>query len=355
MRFIPAFSLREGLILGKSIYNNFGGLLLKEGSEIKQPYIEKILELGFQGLYIDDDISKDIEIENVISDELKLKSISKLKNMFMNIDKGSSTDKDIKEIGNIAEDMVEELIVNRDLMVNMVDIKSFDDYTFFHSVNVAVLSIIMGIALNLNKSDLYKLAMGALLHDVGKVFINQDLLNKKGKLTDEEFEIMKSHSINGYRYIKSNFNVPVRSYIAVLDHHEKWDGTGYPNNKLGEDISLFGRIIAIADVYDALTSDRPYKKSSLPANVIEYIMGGPGSHFDFDLVNIFIKKVAAYPVGTCVKLNNGVIGIVVENYSDSSTRPKIRVLNSPSEEYTYINLRDDINSNNLTIIDVVNI
>ena len=355
MRFIPAFSLREGLILGKSIYNNFGGLLLKEGSEIKQPYIEKILELGFQGLYIDDDISKDIEIENVISDELKLKSISKLKNMFMNIDKGSSTDKDIKEIGNIAEDMVEELIVNRDLMVNMVDIKSFDDYTFFHSVNVAVLSIIMGIALNLNKSDLYKLAMGALLHDVGKVFINQDLLNKKGKLTDEEFEIMKSHSINGYRYIKSNFNVPVRSYIAVLDHHEKWDGTGYPNNKLGEDISLFGRIIAIADVYDALTSDRPYKKSSLPANVIEYIMGGPGSHFDFDLVNIFIKKVAAYPVGTCVKLNNGVIGIVVENYSDSSTRPKIRVLNSPSKEYTYINLRDDINSNNLTIIDVVNI
>lgn len=354
MRFIPAFSLRKGLILGQSIYNNFGGLLLKEGSEIKQPYIEKILELGFQGLYIDDDISKDIEIKNVISDELKLKSISKLKNMFMNIDNNRSTDKDIKEIGNIAEDMVEELIVNRDLMVNMVDIKSFDDYTFFHSVNVAVLSIIMGIALNLNKSDLYKLAMGALLHDVGKVFINQDLLNKQGKLTDEEFEIMKSHPINGYRYIRSNFNVPVRTYIAVLDHHEKYDGTGYPNNKVGKDISLFGRIIAIADVYDALTSDRPYKKSSLPANVIEYIMGAPGTHFDFDLVNIFIKKVAAYPVGTCVKLNNGVIGIVVENYSDSSTRPKIRVLNSCSEKDVYVNLRDDMNSSNLTIVDIVN-
>ena len=355
MRFIPAFSLREGLILGKSIYNNFGGLLLKEGSEIKQPYIEKILELGFQGLYIDDDISKDIEIENIISDELKLKSISKLKNMFMNIENGKSTDKDIKDIGNIAEDMVDELIANRNVMLNMIDIKSFDDYTFFHSVNVAVLSIIVGIAINLNKNDLYKLAMGALLHDVGKVFINQDLLNKQGKLTDEEFEIMKSHSINGYRYIKSNFDVPVKSYIAVLDHHEKYDGTGYPNNKVGENISLFGRIIAIADVYDALTSDRPYKKSSLPANVIEYIMGGPGTHFDFDLVNVFLKKVAAYPVGTCVELNNGVVGIVVENYSNSSTRPKIRVLNSNSEEDVYINLRDDINSNNLTIVDIATI
>lgn len=354
MRFIPAFSLREGLILGKSIYNNFGGLLLKEGSEIKQPYIEKILELGFQGLYIDDDISKDIEIENVISDELKLKSISKLKNMFMNIENDKPIEENIKEIGNIAEDMVDELIANRDLMVNMVDIKSFDDYTFFHSVNVAVLSIIMGIALNLNRNDLYKLGVGALLHDVGKVFINQDLLNKLEPLTGEEFEIMKTHSFNGYKYMKSNFNVPVKSYIAVLDHHEKYDGTGYPNNKVGENISLFGRIIAIADVYDALTSDRPYKKSSLPANVIEYIMGGPGTHFDFDLVNIFIKKVAAYPVGTCVKLNNGVIGIVVENYSDSSTRPKIRVLNSRSKEYTYVNLRDDVNSNNLTIVDIVN-
>ncbi len=354
MRFIPTFCLREGLVLGKSIYNNLGGLLLKKGSEIKGPYIEKILELGFQGLYIDDDISKDIEIKNVISDELKLKSISKLKNMFMNIESNKSTDKDIKEIGYAAEDMVDELIANRDLMVNMVDIKSFDNYTFHHSVNVAVLSIIMGISLNLNKNELYKLAMGALLHDVGKVFINQDLLNKQEPLTGEEFKIMQSHSINGYRYVKSNFNVPVKSYIAVLDHHEKYDGTGYPNNKVGEDISLFGRIIAIADVYDALTSDRPYKKSSLPANVIEYIMGAPGSQFDFDLVNIFLKKVAAYPVGTCVKLNNGVIGIVVENYSDSSTRPKIRVLNSPSKKDIYVNLRDDMNNNNLTIVDIVN-
>lgn len=354
MRFIPTFCLREGLILGKSIYNNFGGLLLKEGSEIKGPYIEKILELGFHGLYIDDEISKDIEIENVISDELKLKSILKLKNMFMNVDNKRPDDKNINEIGNIAEEMVEELIMNRSLMVNMIDIKSFDDYTFYHSVNVAVLSIIIGIGLNLNKSELNKLGMGALLHDVGKVFIKQELLNKQGKLTNKEFEIMKSHSINGYRYIKSNFNVPVKSYIAVLDHHEKYDGTGYPNKKIGKDISLFGRIIAIADVYDALTSDRPYKKSSLPANVIEYIMGGPGTHFDFDLVNIFIKKVAAYPIGTCVKLNNGVVGIVVENYSDSSTRPNIRVLNSRSKEYSYINLRSDANSNNLTIVDIVN-
>lgn len=355
MRFIPTFCLRDGLILGKSLYNNSGALLLKEGSEIKGPYIEKILELGFQGVYIDDGISRDIEIQNVISDELKLKSVAKIKNMFMNIENDKPNDNNIKDIGHIVENMIDELISNRNLMVNMIDIKSFDDYTFFHSVNVAALSIIMGISLNLNKNELYKLGVGALLHDIGKVFINKELLNKEGKLTEGEFEIMKSHSLKGYKYIKSSYDIPIKSYIATLDHHEKYDGTGYPNNKVGKDISLFGRIIAIADVYDALTSDRPYRKACLPSDVIEYIMGGPGTHFDFELVNIFIKKVAAYPVGTCVKLNNGLVGIVVENFSDSCTRPKIKLLNKNSKEYTYINLRDNIANQNLTITDIVNI
>ena len=212
----------------------------------------------------------------------------------------------------------------------------------------------MGIANRFNKNELYKLAMGALLHDFGKVFINQDLLNKKEKLTEEEVKIMKAHSIDGYRYLKSNYDVPIKSYIAVLDHHEKYDGTGYPNGKVGESISLFGRIVAIADGYDALTSDRPYKKATLPANAIEYIMGGASTHFDFNLVNIFIKKVAAYPIGTCVRLNNGLVGIVIENFSDASTRPKIRILNDDNRKNYHINLKDDFQKNNLTIVDIVN-
>lgn len=136
MRFIPTFCLREGQILGKSLYNNYGGLVLREGSEIRGPYIEKILELGFQGLYIIDDISKNIEIQNIISDDLKLESILKLKNMFMNIENNKPIDEDINKISDIAKNMVDELLSNKHLMVNMIDIKSFDDYTYYHSVNV---------------------------------------------------------------------------------------------------------------------------------------------------------------------------------------------------------------------------
>ena len=355
MRFIPTYCLKEGMLLGKNLYNNKGGLLLKKGSELKMQYIDKIIELGFQGIYVEDHISKGIEIKNVIGEELRLTLVKGIKNIFINVEDGNfNIDSEIDTASKLVEDMIEELIENRNIMVNMIDIKLFDDYTFFHSVNVAVLSIILGISLNLNKEELYKLGVGALLHDIGKVFVGKDILNKKGKLTDEEFEKMKKHPREGYKYIKTRFDIPIKSYIAVLEHHEKYDGTGYPNNKIGKDICLFGRIIAIADVYDALTSKRPYRKALLPSEVMEYIMGSSGTHFDFELVNLFTRKVAAYPIGTCVKLSNGVTGIVVENFPDSCTRPKIKTIDSDNENPTYINLRDDFNNNNLTIVDIVN-
>ena len=354
MRFIPTFCLKEGMILGKNLYNKDGNLLLKEGLNIKKQYIDKIVELGVQGVYIDDEISRDIEVKSIIDEELRLKAVQGIKNIFINVENKSKVDNDIKQVNKIVENMVDELIQNRNLMVNMVDIKLFDDYTYFHSVNVAILSIIIGISLSLNKNELYKLGMGALLHDIGKVFVTKDILNKNGKLTDDEFDIMKLHPWQGYNYIKSRFNLPIKSCIGVLEHHEKYDGTGYPNKKVGDSICLFGRIISIADVYDALTSDRHYRKALLPSDAMEYIMGGSGSHFDFEIVNLFIKKVAAYPIGTCVRLSNGLVGIVVENFPDACIRPKVRLIEDNSEDPVYINLKEDFYNKNLTIVDIVN-
>ena len=355
MRLVPTFCLKEGMVLGKSIYNKNGSLLLREGRDIKKQYIDKVIDLNIQGLYIDDELSKDIEIENVINEELRLNTVSKIKDIFIDMEKDSpSLDKNISMASKLVENMIEELIENKHVMVNMVDIKSFDEYTYHHSVNVCVLSIIMGISLDLNQEQLTNLGMAALLHDVGKVFINQDLLNKVEKLTDEDFEIMKKHSYDGYKYIKDKFNFPVTTYIGILQHHEKYDGTGYPHQRAGEKISLFARIIAIADVYDALVSNRPYKEALLPSEAMEFLMGGAGAHFDFDLISIFIQKVAAFPLGTCVRLSNGDKGIVIENFPNASTRPKIRVIDEENDTYTYINLRDDFENNNLTIQEIIN-
>jgi len=208
----------------------------------------------------------------------------------------------------------------------LIDLKVFDDYTFYHSLNVAVLSLVLGVALKYNKEELYKLGLAALLHDIGKVFIPKDILNKKGKLTDEEFEIIKTHSDKGFEYLKNTYNVPITTYMGVRLHHEKYNGGGYPLGKKGEEIYVYARIIAIADVYDALTSDRVYRKAMTPSEAMEYIMGNSGIMFDPNLVELFIRKVAPYPVGTSVQLSDGRVGIVVENYENFCLRPKIKII-----------------------------
>lgn len=359
MRFVPMESIQEGMLLAKSIYNKNGNLLLRAGTDIKKQYISKIQELDIQGAYIDDNISRDLEIETVINEELRFKTVGKIKDIFIDIEKDApDMGKNVSLVNAMVGDMVDELVENKHIMVNMVDIKSFDEYTYHHSVNVCVLSIILGVSLNFTKSELTNLGMAALLHDIGKVFIDRDLLNKVEPLTDEEFKIMKGHPLNGYKHINLNYDFPRLTNLGVLEHHERYDGSGYPQNKKGEDISLFARIIAIADVYDALVSNRYYRKASPPSEAMEYIMGGAGGHFDYDLVNIFVRKVALYPIGACVKLSDGEEGIIAENYPETPNRPKIRIIDEDSKSgvnYNYIDLRSDLTKRNVTIVEILNI
>lgn len=352
MRYIPTLCLREGMTVGRNIYGNNGQLLLIKGTIIKDNHIEAVRKKGFSGIYIDDALSSDIEIESVVSDQLRQKTVKGLKDVFISIDSNSNDKyKKIEGLKYQVENIVDEILKNNSLMVNMVDLKYFDDYTYQHSVNVAVLAIIIGVALKLNKKKLYMLGLGALLHDIGKVFIDKDILNKPGKLTDEEFTIMKNHVIYGYEYLKKEFHFPVQSFMGALDHHEKYDGTGYPNRKPGIKISLFGRIISIADVYDALTSERPYRIAMLPSEATEYLMGGAGSSFDYELIKLFVRKVAPYPLGTCVILTRGYKGIVIHNYNDACLRPKIRVFEVDGSKVDpfIVDLRNDQNYLNTTI------
>jgi len=167
-------------------------------------------------------------------------------------------------------------------------------------------------------------------------------------------EIMMLHSFKGYEYLKNRFNIPSSSKKGVLEHHEKHDGSGYPAGKRGKDISLFGKIIAISDVYDALTSDRPYRKAVTPSDAIEYVMGGSDSQFDREVVKSFIQKIAPYPIGTTVLLSDGSVGIVLENHSDCCLRPKVKIIahmNIKIEPYV-IDLRNDMNLLDIVIIDM---
>lgn len=351
MRFVPTSCLRSGMQLGKTLYGKSGGKLLSAGVVLNELYISHINMLGYQGIYIEDDLSKDIEVANVISEDLHTETMNSVKKVFITAESTGKPAISEGEISQQVENIVDELIGNKGMMINMIDLKCFDNYTYLHSVNVAVLSIIIGIAFDMNKDLLIRLGLGALLHDIGKVFVDKDILNKKDRLTQEEFEEMKTHSKRGYSYLVGKFAFPITSNVAVLDHHEKFDGSGYPNCKKGNEISLFGRIITVADVYDALTSERPYRKALSPSESMEYMMGNSGTLFDPDIVNVFIKKIAPYPVGTMVELSNGYQGIIAENYESFCLRPLVRVVsrnNIPIAPFE-MNLKSDYKYLNVTI------
>ncbi len=350
MRFIPTNCLQEGMQLAKPLYKGDHDLMLAAGIKLTPCYISSIVRLRYQGVYIDDNLSKDIEVVNIISDELRRETMAAISKIFVTAEQGGRVKHKLdinKQVGNI----IDELLNNRNMMVNMMDLRSFDSYTYSHSINVAVLSIIIGITMNYKKDDLVKLGIGALLHDIGKVFISKEILNKAGPLTAAEYNTIKLHPQMGYDYVVEKYLVPILSRVTIADHHEKYDGTGYPRGKKKSEISFFGRIAAVADVYDALTSERPYRKALNPSDAMEYIMAGSGTQFDPDVIQIFTRKVAPFPVGTTVVLSNGWTGIVLENYESLCLRPRIRIFRQGSQDVEpfEISLKDDFQYLNVTI------
>lgn len=349
MRFVATSCLREGMRLAKPLYRNID-TMLTAGVILNDHYISSIQRCGFLGVYIDDDISADIEVNTMISDELRLSTMRSLSKVIDLAATGSAPSK-MPDIGRQVETIVDELFANKDVMVNILDLSSYDDYTCSHSLNVAILSIVLSMGMGFPRSETLGIGTGALLHDIGKVFVPKGILLKNGRLTDAEFDIIKKHPKDGYQYIYKRYNIPLRYCDTILDHHEKYDGSGYPSGKKGTDISLFGRVCAVADVYDALVSKRPYRDALPPCECVEYVMGGSGTQFDPRVVDVFTRHIAPYPVGTSVKLSNGWVGLVVENYIAYSLRPKIRVYEQNGEPVSpfEISLRDDVQYLSVTI------
>ncbi|PKM53717.1 MAG: HD-GYP domain-containing protein [Firmicutes bacterium HGW-Firmicutes-5] len=353
MRFVPIFCLREGMIIASDFYGEQGELVLARQTVLDIELIKKIRKFRCNGLYVEEDQIKNIPIVNTINSSLRTKTVNGIKEIFICKENKLPVQKEqFTEMEDQVETIVDVILKNKEMMLNMVDLKVFDDYTYFHSVNVAVLSIGLGTAMGFDKTDLCNLGFGALLHDIGKVFVPKDILHKQGPLTDNEFMEMKKHSYLGFEYLASEYVGSVGAQAGILDHHEKFSGGGYPNNAKGEKISLYGRIISIADVYDALTSDRPYRNGLLPSEAVEYIMGGTGNLFDPDLVAVFIRKIAPYPIGTPVKLSNGLVGVVTDNFESFCMRPNIRVFKNGDYEVTPFDIcLADRKALNITIVD----
>ena len=196
----------------------------------------------------------------------------------------------IKEAKGVVDDMVDLILGRRDAMYDLMSLKDHDYYTYSHSVNVGVLSIGLGIASGMQKDSIFKLGLGAILHDIGKRTIHHDIVNKQGRLTDMEYQVMKTHVIEGDRILRENSAIPVESLAAMLHHHEKLTGRGYPFGLMGANIDIFGRITAIVDCYDALTTARPYRTAFAPYQALSLITSETGD-YDPELLKIFVTML----------------------------------------------------------------
>ena len=228
----------------------------------------------------------------------------------------------------LVEDISDSVSRNPSALISMARIKTADDYTYMHSVAVCAMMVALARQLGLDEGQTRSAGLAGLLHDLGKAVMPPLILNKPGKLTEPEFGVMKSHPLEGYNMLRHGQKVDAAALDVCLHHHEKVDGSGYPKGLKGDEISLLAKMGAVCDVYDAITSNRPYKLGWDPAESLRKMAEWSKGHFDPAVFQAFVKSMGIYPVGSLVLMKSGRIGIVTEQAGQSLTTPKIKLFYS---------------------------
>jgi HD-GYP domain-containing protein (c-di-GMP phosphodiesterase class II) len=323
--------------------------LLRTGVKLDQRYRDALKRAGIHAVYIEDGLSEGIVLEPLVSDETRLQATRAVASAYeeakRSLTSGGTLSKAMTEsLSSIVERMLRDIHESGGAALVLADLSSADSYTFQHSIDVAALGLLMGQRLfseqgwldhrgerQFARRDerLHRLGMGLLLHDIGKLAIPPEILHKPGRLTPSEWEIMRTHPRAGVDLIRdSSVWCPLVQAI-VLRHHERWDGSGYPDGKCGEDIHEMARIAAVADVYDAITSERVYAPAG-PAHVgVRTILAGAGTQFDPMVTDVFARLVAPFPPGDELRLADGRRAIVVSVPAHRLDRPVVRVIDGP--------------------------
>lgn len=323
MRKVPLSKLTPEMILAKPVYH-IESLMLKVGTRDLGRYVTGLTRLGITHLYVTDRLSEDIVIEDAISWETRLNCKGVL---FSTINRLSDQGVlDTESLSASADRILDEILANEGILISMNEIGTSDDSTFDHSVNAAIYALILAKRLGYPRARAKKLAMGALLHDVGKTLIDQKILYKPDRLTPEEFEHVKLHTVRGYEALKKNDGLTEISRVMALSHHERLDGSGYPYGLKGEDLHEFVRIASIVDVYDALISERCYHKKRTVYEAVSVMKSEAVGRMDVGLLTSFVRCLAIYPNGTLVKLSDGTTGIVRKQNDQMPYRPVVRVI-----------------------------
>lgn len=264
-----------------------------------------------------------VEEEMDAAKKIHSKAKEAVTSMFSEVRMGKALE--IEEATVLVDEINQSMERNPNALLSLARLKTANEYTYLHSVAVCMLMVALGRQMGLQGEQLRQAGVAGLLHDVGKMAVPNEVLEKPGKLTDEEFSIMRSHPRRGWEILKSCYQVQESALDVCLHHHERMDGQGYPEKLSGDQLTLFARMGAVCDVYDAISSERCYKKAWSPSESIHKMASWKDGHFDEKVFHAFVKTIGIYPNGTLVKLKSGRLGVILEQSKKSLTAPIIKV------------------------------
>ena len=346
MRLIHINEVNPGIKIAKPIYDSKLSLLVQKDTVLSNTLIEKLKQIDIRHVYIEDDISKGIVLEPMISDTLKLQAITMMKMIYELHDQGNGEkpkqvrEEHIRSLRAIIDDIISEIYSQYDKKYYSTELMGAEMYHYDHAVEVMILSVLIGKKMGIDRERLLKLGMGAILSDVGKSKVPDHILNKKGKLDPSEFEQMKKHVEYGYDMVKELVELSPLSRQIILLHHEKLDGSGYPNGFISDQIPLLARIVTICDIFSAIVSDRTYNNRISVDVAVEILRSAAPVKLDSDIINYMLQIVDMYPPGTLVELSSGQYGIVIDNNLSAPTRPILRIISE--DQYTEVNMMKDL-------------
>ena len=328
-------SLVPGLIIAESVMNSYGAVVAWQDTELSTALISGLAALGIKSVLVykedilveNEQVQKDwlIEMKNDVFERKYENDKDHFKELFLNISSGGTLTKD--DTDPIIKNILEVKKENSLIVDSIMEIRAFDEYTYYHSLNVAMLAMMIGRWMRLSEPDIHELVRAGLLHDIGKGLVQNSILNKPGSLLPHEMVEMKRHSEYGYQLVKKIREIPDKVAVAVLTHHERDDGSGYPLKLRADKLTGIAKILAIADVFDAMTSNRVYRSHEPVFNVFDLMQNRSFGQLDPIVLEIFLKNITHYYIGKRVRLTNGKIGDIVFMNNHHFSRPVVNLDN----------------------------
>lgn len=330
-----------GKILGEVVEDASGRVLVNKGKTINNNIVKWIKKAGYEEVRAYDEHEMN-ELMDIVREDVKNTLNDNLRRLYLD-DESKALDLKMEVIR-----VIMDIGKRQEVILEALELKEIA-YVYKHSVEVMALSILLGVAINLERNKLIELGINALLHDVGMKFVPKRVFQEGEKLEQDELIIVRKHPELGYDHLNKTLQLAPAEKIGILHHHERMDGTGYPDMKMNNEISLYGKILGIIDTFDAMVSPRNHRRRYTVVEALDYIMNNAGKQFDKDIINNFIKTINLFPINTIVRLSDQSVGVVTGVNKNHLLRPKIRIIKG-AQRGRVLDLR---NEEKLGIVDIV--